>query len=86
MCQWLFDTCAGIRVEGENRFTIVPVPGPGLEHAEASYLSPYGEVKSTWRRENGTITYTVEIPANCAAVIKLPDGRRETVTTGRYTF
>ena len=86
VCQWLFDTCAGIRVDGENRFTIQPVPGPGLEHAEAKYLSPYGEVKSAWKRENGTITYVVEIPANCAAVIKLPDGRKKTVTTGRYTL
>ena len=86
VCQWLFDTCAGIRVDGENRFTIAPVPGPGLEHAEAKYLSPYGEVKSTWRRTNSKLTFEIVIPANCEAEIRLPDGRKETVTTGRYTF
>ena len=86
VCQWLFDTCAGIRVDGENRFTIAPVPGPGLAHAEAEYLSPFGKVKSAWRRENGRITYAVEIPANCTAEIRLTDGRRETIATGRYTL
>lgn len=86
VCQWLYDTCAGIRVDGENRFTIAPVPGPGLEHAEAKYLSPYGEVKSAWQRVNGKLTFEIVIPANCEAEIRLPDGRKETVTTGRYTF
>ena len=86
VCQWLFDTCAGIRVDGENRFTIQPVPGPGLEHAGARYLSPCGKVSSAWKKENGKIIFTIGIPANCEADIVLPNGRRETVTAGRYTY
>ena len=86
VCQWLFDTCAGIRVDGENHFTIAPVPGSGLEHADAEYLSPYGKVRSAWKRENGMIMYTVEIPANCTADIALPNGKREKATAGRYTY
>lgn len=86
VCGWLFDTCAGIRVDGENRFAIAPTPGPGLERAEAKYLSPYGEVKSSWRRERGVTAFEVEIPANCEAVIALPNGRREKVTAGSYTY
>ena len=87
MCQWLFDTCEGIRVDGENRFVLAPVPGDGLEHAEAKYLSPCGEVSSAWKRENGKTIFEVEIPANCEAdIVLLPNGRRETVTAGRYTY
>ena len=86
MCQWLFDTCTGIRVDSENRFIIAPVPGGTLTHAEASYLSPYGKVTSAWKRENGRTIFTIAIPANCEAEIKLPDGRTETVNTGRYTY
>ena len=86
VCQWLFDTCAGIRVDGENRFTIQPVPGPGLEHAEAEYLSPYGKVKSSWKRENDRVAYTVEIPVNCAAEIRLPNGARHWAQAGRHEF
>ncbi len=86
VCQWLFDTVAGIRVAGENRFEIVPIPGGSLTHAEASYRSLYGTVKSRWEKTETGIKFTVSIPANCTAVIRLPGGRTETVTTGEYEY
>ncbi len=86
VCQWLFDTCAGIRVEGENHFVITPIPGGGLTHAEASYRSLYGEVKSRWEKSKEGIKYTVAIPANCTAEIILPDGRNETVNAGEHVY
>ena len=33
VCQWMFDTCAGIRATGERSFRFAPTPGPGLDHA-----------------------------------------------------
>ena len=86
VCQWLFDTVCGIRVDGENRFVIAPVPGGTLSHAEASYRSLYGEVKSRWEKTEQGVKYTVEIPANCTAEICLPDGRTETVTAGVHEY
>ena len=86
VCQWLFDTCAGIRVEDKNHFIIVPVPGGTLTHAEASYLSPYGKVESRWGKNKEKLTFTIIIPANCTAEIRLPDGRKETVTAGRHEY
>lgn len=86
VCQWLFDTAAGIRVEGENRLTIAPMPGGSLQYAEAVYLSPYGRVKSRWEKKNGGISYTVEIPANVTAEILLPDGTSETAGYGVHTY
>ncbi len=86
VCQWLFDTCAGIRVEGEKHFIIAPIPGGELTHAEASCKILYGEVKSHWEKTESGVTYTVTIPANCTAEIRLPDGRTETVTAGCYRF
>ena len=86
VCQWLFDTCAGIRVAGENHFVIAPVPGGTLTHAEASYNSPYGKVTSAWQIENGKMLLTFEVPANCTAEIILPDEQKESVNSGRYTY
>ena len=86
VCQWLFDTCAGIRVEGENHFVIAPVPGGELTHAEASYRSLYGEVKSRWEKTESGIQYSITIPSNCTAEIRLADGRTENVTAGKYQF
>lgn len=85
VCQWLFDTVCGIRVDGENHFVIAPTPG-GLTHAEASYQSVYGVAKSRWEKTDSGMKFTFEVPANCTAEICLPDGRAETVSTGRYEY
>jgi alpha-L-rhamnosidase len=86
VCEWLFRTMCGIRICGENAFTIAPRPGGSLNSAGARYLSVYGEVKSSWRKDDGRIIYTVSIPANCRAEVVLPQGRRENVLTGSYVF
>lgn len=86
VCQWLFDTCAGIRVEGENHFVIAPVPGGALTRAEASYQSLYGEVKSRWKKNEEGLKYTVTIPVNCTAKIILADGRQEVVRAGEHVY
>ena len=84
--EWLFRTMCGIRVTGENHFTIAPLPGGHFTHAEASYNSVYGLVRSGWKRGDGQTVYTISIPANCTAEILLPDGRRESVAAGEYRF
>ena len=86
VCEWLFKTMCGIRVAGENRFTVAPLPGGHFTHAEASYNSVYGLVKSGWKREDGKTAYSITIPANCTAEIVLPGGTRQTVCAGNYVF
>lgn len=86
MVSWLFDTVCGIRVSGENSFTIAPRPGGTLTHAGASYQSPYGQVESSWRRDDEGICYDVTVPANCTAQLILPDAPLETLCAGSYHF
>lgn len=86
VCGWLFDTVAGIRVDGENHFVIAPIPGGTLTHAEASYLSPYGRVESGWERTESGMKFEITIPANTTAEVYLPNGRTETITAGRYEY
>ena len=86
VCQWLFDTCAGIRVDGENHFVIAPIPGGTLTHAEASYKSLYGEVTSRWEKTENSVTYTITIPANCTAQIRLPGREAFTATAGTHQY
>ena len=86
VCQWLFDTCAGIRVAGENHFIIAPVPGGTLTHAEASYLSTYGRVESRWEKTEDGIRYTITIPANCVGEFRMPDGEIKQLLSGMQTF
>ncbi len=84
--EWLYKTMCGIRVDGENHFSIAPRPGGHFTYAKASYNSVYGLVESGWRRENGKIEYTVTIPANCTAEIRLPNGESRIEAAGKYTI
>ena len=86
MCQWLFDTVAGLRVTGENHFLIAPVPGGTLTYAAATYASPYGPVAGSWERTASGWTFTVTVPPNTTADVVLPDGVRHAVEAGTHTF
>ena len=83
---WLFKTMCGIQVAGRHRFAIAPRPGGHFTHAGAKYQSVYGLVESRWERREGRTVYTVTVPANCAAEIRLPGGTVKTVEAGTFTF
>ena len=86
MVEWLFQTMCGIRVDGENHFTIAPRPGGHFTYAKASYDSVYGRVESGWEKNGDHYMLTVSIPCNTTAAIELPDGSRKQVTAGEYLF
>ena len=86
VCEWLFDTCCGINVDGENRFVIAPRPGGHLTFAKAEYLSVYGRVESGWEAADGKTVFTVTVPVNCAALVRLPDGSEREQGPGTVTY
>lgn len=86
VCEWLFHSMCGIQIAGENRFIIKPQPGGAFTFASADYKSIYGKVHSGWKKENGKYVFSIEIPANTAAEIILPDKTVAAVTAGSYTF
>lgn len=86
MVAWLFDTVCGINVDGENHFTIRPVPSGTLTHAEVEYDSVYGRVSSGWRKESGRLIFEIEIPPNCTADIILPGKESVSVSAGQRIF
>jgi alpha-L-rhamnosidase len=73
--EWLFATVAGIgldpKVPGFRRFVLAPQPGPGLDHAEGSYLSLHGLIESAWRTGGGETEYRFMVPPNTTAIAKL---------------
>ncbi|MBQ7737946.1 MAG: family 78 glycoside hydrolase catalytic domain [Oscillospiraceae bacterium] len=84
--EWLFQTMCGIRMDGENHFVICPRPGGHFRFAKAGYDSVYGTVESGWERKDGKTVFSVTIPDNCTAEIRLPDGKTETVAAGSFLF
>lgn len=85
VCQWLFETVGGIRVEAENHFRLAPIPGGTMTWADVSYLSLYGDVRVSWKKtEDGEFAYDIVIPVNTTAEVALPDGRGWLLGAGNY--
>ena len=86
VCEWIFSRMCGIRVAGENRFDISPVPGGTLRSASLTYRSVYGSVGCRWERtDDGKTVYTLEIPANTQADFTAP-GIQKVLPAGSYRF
>ena len=83
---WLFDTMCGIRVDGENHFVLAPHPGGHFTRANAIYDSVYGKVESGWEKTADGWKYTVTVPSNCTAELRLPEKPPVTLESGTYTF
>ena len=83
---WLFNTMCGIRVDGENHFVIAPHPGGHFTHAKAVYDSVYGRVESGWAKTTDGWKYTVTVPANCTAELRLPEKAPVTLESGTHTI
>lgn len=84
---FLYRRVAGIEpVEaGYRTFRIRPIPGGGLTWARGSVVTPYGEIVSDWKLEDGRFTISIQVPVGTACQLVLPDGSSQTYGNGRYT-
>jgi len=71
--QWLYQYVAGIQNDpqapGYKHFSLQPHPGGGLANATAELKTLYGTIKSNWKLENGSMTYSCSIPPNSSATV-----------------
>ena len=86
VCQWLFKTMCGIRMDGENHFVIAPRPGGSFTHAKVSYRSIYGTVECGWEKDSGHYRYWITVPCGTKATVLLPDGTACQVDAGKHSF
>lgn len=87
VCEWLFRVMCGIRVEGENHFTIAPRPGGHFTFAKAVYQSVFGVVTCGWKMtEAQRMEYTVTVPPNCTAEVYLPGAAPQLQEAGIKTY
>ena len=76
LMEWFYAGLGGIRQEaGSTAFKnilIQPELVGDLTWARASYQSPFGPIKSEWKRDENSISMEVGIPANATATIVFP--------------
>lgn len=90
VCEWMFDTVAGIQSGGPGfkKIVIRPVPpNPGsnalhnpIDWVKASYDSIRGNIVSQWKLDGDDFLLTVEIPANTTANVYLPAKLKDGIT------
>lgn len=73
---WYYENLAGIRTDktevGFKKIVMKPILPAGLDFVNASYKSPYGVIKSSWKNSVDKFVWSLTIPANTTAVIHIP--------------
>ena len=79
VAEWFYETICGINALSDNleqagfrQFLLAPEFGSSLEHATATYISQYGPIVSSWRRDEKFIFWAFCVPAGTTAIVKLP--------------
>lgn len=88
---WCYEYLAGIRPDmsapGFKRIVLKPDFGISrLARVSASHSSPYGVIRSEWKREGSSIKWSVSIPPNTTAEVHLPDGSVREIGSGEWSF
>jgi alpha-L-rhamnosidase len=87
---WLYEFLAGIAPDdarpGFKHVVMKPHPVPGLDFVQAWHRSPFGEIRSAWRKKAGAFEWSVSIPANATATLFIPaSGAEGVIENGRAT-
>lgn len=74
--EWFYSHLAGIRIDedhpGFKHSIISPMPADGLDWVKGKIETPYGTLRSTWKKESGLFTLDLRIPANTTATVYIP--------------
>lgn len=72
---WYYKALGGLypdsSMPGFKHIMLRPNFVAGLDAFEASHISPYGEIVSSWKKNRGKVQYTITIPSNSSATLYL---------------
>jgi len=78
---WMYENLAGIHSDtndvGFKRIIMKPSFNVDLSFVNASYQSPYGPIKTYWKKENGQLNWNISIPGNTSAIVYVPAKENE---------
>jgi len=81
---WFYKYVLGILPDidhpGFQKFTIHPYIFNDLDFAEGEFNSVKGIIKSSWKKENGSISLQVTIPGNSTATVYVPTKNIKSIT------
>lgn len=91
LMEWFYEGLAGISQAansvGYKNIVIRPQVVGDITHAAATFQSPYGEIRSAWKKNADDFELYVTIPVNSTAAIYLPGANKAvTVGSGSYNY
>ncbi len=86
---WMFEGLGGITNSGAGYATSTFRPGieSELEYANTSIDALVGKLVSNWKMENGDLIWSIEVPANTTATVRIPLSTAQSITeSGKDIF
>lgn len=84
--EWLYRFVLGIELAPEavgfNRLVLRPHPGGSLTFARGCFRSVRGEIATSWALESGRFSFSVRIPPNARASVRIPSAEPAAVLDG----
>ena len=68
---------------GYKKFAFAPVFGEGIDYAKGHTLTPYGEIKASWKKSGGVYSYSIDVPVSTVCVLKIK-GTELQLESGHY--
>lgn len=86
VAEWMHAHIGGLEPidPGWKRFRVEPTVGGGLTSASTSHLTPYGEAKVEWKRNDDTMDLTVTVPVGTTAVVEIPNYKTREIGFGTH--
>lgn len=85
---WMYRVVTGIEIEkeGYKKSIINPIISNSLNYASSFTNTPYGKIQSGWYKNENSMDFSVEIPANTTSAIYLPVTNIEKLTVDGVPF
>ena len=78
---WYYKALGGLypdsSMPGFKHIILRPNFVAGLDAFEASHISPYGEIVSSWKKNRGKVQYTITIPSNSYATLYIDEAYKK---------
>lgn len=88
VADWMFRTIGGIRADrpGFKHMVIEPKPDHRIEWARREYLTEQGTVSCSWEKTAEGLQVKITVPCNTRATVVLPNGTKQEVGSGNYSY
>ncbi len=83
IASWFMKSLGGIKPDplqpGYQSFIIKPTPADGLNYVNAETESPYGTIRSSWRKEGDKFILNISVPVNSKATVYIPTSSKNKI-------